>query len=328
MAEVSSALGAHRHTMMATIIRIKRRHDEEPTENIIVKAKRSRVEEEDGAAALCESSPESSHTIMTRVGTVNSKEDNVQQHVLKVMKEHKTGWQLREQYKKLGNAHSIKASVKEAVKNRVNSKRYKIVAACRGIEDKTDQKGNCQIGEKKDVDESETAVAITTEEYKLYDAMLPEIDTKEDVITCNGIPMETEKYVYDIYYTPQSVDWIENICEIEKHHLQLYNGSDSEDEDALQDDDDENDENNWRNDYPDESDDSHYSDEIDYLNAQIRKVTGKSYDTDESYDVDEYEEDFDEDGNLIECGYPDSGMKLRRGIREMLSNDENDSDSD
>lgn len=52
-------------------------------------------------------------------------EDDVQQHVLKVMKEHKTGWQLREQYKKLGNAHSIKASVKEAVKNRVNSKRYK-----------------------------------------------------------------------------------------------------------------------------------------------------------------------------------------------------------
>lgn len=64
---------SQRHTMMATIIRIKRRHDEEPTENIIVKAKRSRVEEEDGAAALCESSPESSHTIMTRVGTVNSK---------------------------------------------------------------------------------------------------------------------------------------------------------------------------------------------------------------------------------------------------------------
>lgn len=49
------------------------------------------------------------------------------------------------------------------------------------------------------------------------------------------------------------------IYRIEKHHLQLYNGSDSEDEDALQDDDDENDENNWRNDYPDESDDSHYS---------------------------------------------------------------------
>ncbi|XP_042875896.1 probable RNA polymerase II nuclear localization protein SLC7A6OS [Penaeus japonicus] len=313
---------------MATIIRIKRRHDEEPTENIIIKAKRSRLEESDEAAALCESSTESNHTIMTRVGTVNSKEDDVEQHVLKVMKDHKKGWELREQYKKLGNAQRVKAAVKEAVKNRVDSRRYKIVAACRGIEDKADKKENCQTEKQKDKDESETAQHMSTEEFKLYDALLPEVDTKDDVITCNGVPMETEKYVYDIYYTPQSVDWIENICEIEKHRIELYHGSDSEDEDNLQDDDDENDENNWRNDYPDESDDSHYSDEIDYLNAQIRKVTTKNYDTDESYDINDYEEDFDEDGNLIESGYPDSAMKFRREIREMLSGEESGSDSD
>lgn len=52
-----------------------------------------------------------------------------------------------------------------------------IVAACRGIEDKADEKENCQTEKQKDKDESETAQHMSTEEFKLYDALLPEVDT-------------------------------------------------------------------------------------------------------------------------------------------------------
>lgn len=52
---------------MATVIRIKRRLDDEPTESIVVRSKRSRVE--DGTAEDVKVLP----TILKRVATVKSK---------------------------------------------------------------------------------------------------------------------------------------------------------------------------------------------------------------------------------------------------------------
>merc|ERR1711970_1099856 len=125
---------------------------------------------------------------------------------------------------------------------------------------------------------------------------------KEDKITCNGVPMNVENvsFVYDLYVVQDSLppsDWTQHICEIRGYNTSELVDDISDDEDVIStsSDDEENEEGY---DYPDEDENQLlYEDEDDFLSKQMQKT--KLYDTDESYDLDDYDEDFDEDGQLI-----------------------------
>ncbi|XP_068227540.1 probable RNA polymerase II nuclear localization protein SLC7A6OS [Palaemon carinicauda] len=309
---------------MATVIRIKRRLDEEPTENIVLKAKKSRkeslVEGESDKA-------EDAAAVLVRVGTVESKEEPLEPLVKKAIKR---GWELRENYKKLGSGVSYKSKSSSDAKRRAVSKRYKIVSQNRGLGEPPvpNEEGLSIATEEKtilnkDVKGAE-ALPVDSMEFTYFDAVLA--SEKEDIITCNGVPMESESYVYDVFYSTRPVNWEDvmdqNICRIEREVFESFTDSDSDEN--FDDEDDENEEENWRNDYPD-YDDSPLEDEDDYLNAQIRKANIKKYESDESYDEGDYEEEgFDDEGNLIMSSqHPFLLTKLMKKF-----NLEEDSDSD
>lgn len=311
---------------MATIIRIKRHLDEEPTENIVIRSKRFRRENSDDA--VCDTSCDKPSTVLMRVGTVQSKEEPVEPLVIKAVKK---GFQLKDQYKKLGSETGYKNNARLEAKKRAIRKRYKIITQSRGIGEvqSSDGKLACAaIGEKKtDAENEEGAEALpsSSTEFTYFDAVLAnEVD---NIITCNGVPMEAENYVYDVFYSSLPVDWTEvmekNMCEIEKEVYEDVNNSDSDE--LFEDDDDENDESNWRNDYPD-YDDSPYEDEEDYLNVQIKKCNLKTYDTDESYDLEDYDDEaFDVDGNLIQSNNPSLITNLLKKTHLEESDSEDDS---
>lgn len=304
---------------MATVIRIKRRLHEEPTENIIIKAKRSRNE-----STGDEDQSGDNAAVLTRVGTVESKDDPLEPLVKTAIKK---GWELRQNYKRLGSDVSFRNKSSQDAKKRAVTKRYKIISQSRGIgEPPEPDKDDVATVEKtvtdKDLKGAE-ALPADSMEFTYFDAVLA--NEKEDIITCNGVPMESEQYVYDVFYSTQPVNWEDimeqNACRIERELFESF--TDSESDDQYEDDDDENEEENWRNDYPD-YDDSPYEDEEDYLNSQIRK-TYRKYETDESYDAEDYEEEgFDSEGNLIMSSqHPFSLAKLMRRV-----NLDDDSDSD
>ncbi|XP_064114876.1 probable RNA polymerase II nuclear localization protein SLC7A6OS [Macrobrachium nipponense] len=302
---------------MATVIRIKRRLDEEPTENIIIKAKRSRNEstgDEDQSGDRV--------AVLTRVGTVESRDDPLESLVKTAIKK---GWELRQNYKKLGSDVSYKEKSSQEAKKRAVTKRYKIISQSRGIGEPSEPDKDDVATEEKTVANKDAtgaeALPVDSMELTYFDAVLA--NEMDDIITCNGVPMESEQHVYDVFYSTQPVNWEDvmeqNVCRIERELFESV--TESESDDQYEDDDDENEEENWRNDYPD-YDDSPYEDEEDYLNSQIRK-TNKRYETDESYDAEDYEEEgFDSEGNLIlSSQHPLSLAKLMRRVNL-------DSDSD
>ncbi|XP_042234324.1 probable RNA polymerase II nuclear localization protein SLC7A6OS [Homarus americanus] len=341
---------------MATLIRIKRLFNEDPTDSIVVKSKRRRIEDEAAETSGDIFTP----TILKRVATVSSKEEHLEPEVLKeLQKEFKKGWQLREQYKRLDKVGAHRDAARRETKQRIKNKREEAHASHRptlslniitriipedkgkdqqqkrGREGEKDEGANCAMkvkpedkgkdqqqkrGREEEKDEGANCAPpplSTVEDIKYYDT---ELSSKKvsDVITCNGVPMETEKFVYDIYYWPHDVDWMKYVCDIliSTHEL-------SDDDDKYEDDDDENDENNWRNDYPEEDDSS--DEDKDYVSQHLHRSHSRQFDSDESYDADEYEEEnFDEEGNLIDCGYNCETQKLKTYISALKLHSEDD----
>ncbi|KAK8734496.1 hypothetical protein OTU49_005843 [Cherax quadricarinatus] len=288
---------------MAALVRIKRRFTEEPTDSIVVKPKRLRVE---GAAAadLKDVSP----AILERIATVNSKDDELKPELLQAFerKYRNNKLELQENFKKLGNVEGFRDVAKREAKERTKKNRYMIVDAFRGHINDTEPEGiegqpKVKQDKKKDLQESdgngEMNSAQSTIKVKYFDAELQAEDV-EDVITCNGVPLESEKYVYDIFYSPMDIGWTEYICDVQKYDNELSDDG-PELSDGYDDEDDENEESNWRNDYPEEEE-SPYEDEDDYLCKQLQRLHTKHSDSDESFDADEYADgDFDEDGNYV-----------------------------
>ncbi|KAK7078782.1 hypothetical protein SK128_007519 [Halocaridina rubra] len=299
--------------LMATLLCVKRRADEDPSEHITIKSKRARTDNK--AAGTSDLSYDDASTNFIRVGTVNSKDESVDHFVSESVKK---GWQRREEYKRLGGEKQFLHKARHFVKKRAISNRYKIITQSRGIEEPE------RLCEEI---EPEGAVALPpspVNELVCVDAVLA--NESDDVITCNGVPLERTQYVYDVYYADEQIDWAEfmehNTCEIEKEVFEDVNEDDIGD--VFDDEDDENDESNWRNDYPD-YDDSPFEDDEEYLNAQIRKLNQKNCESDSSYDADDYDDDgFDVDGNLIESYDPANISKL---MKNAHLDDDDDSDS-
>ncbi|KAG7162067.1 putative Transcription factor Iwr1-containing protein, partial [Homarus americanus] len=113
---------------MATLIRIKRLFNEDPTDSIVVKSKRRRIEDEAAETSGDIFTP----TILKRVATVSSKEEHLEPEVLKeLQKEFKKGWQLREQYKRLDKVGAHRDAARRETKQRIKNKREEAHASHR-----------------------------------------------------------------------------------------------------------------------------------------------------------------------------------------------------
>ena len=291
---------------MATIIRIKRRLDDESAENLVVASKRAKTEKTIDVAI--ENDVE--QTLLKRISTVTQKAEAFDaSHISKLVRHAEY---LREDYKK-----TPKHNIKEKVKKSRNDQRYKIVSALR--------KSSIKI----EVDDSN--VHIVDIEQHMEDFSNDIMNKDEN--TCNGVPInvENDSFVYDLYVvqdTPQLSDWTQNICEIRAYNASELVHDVSDDVDIMfnSSDDEENEEGY---DYPDEDEDHIlYEDEDDFLSKQMQKA--KLYDTDESYDFDDYDEDFDEDGKLFNTGLSSAvfGFKIRAAHLRYNSDSSDDSDED
>ncbi|KAG0723883.1 hypothetical protein GWK47_041770 [Chionoecetes opilio] len=112
---------------MATLIRIKRRMDEEPLDSILVRPKWRKVDvgvdEEVVASAL------PSSAVVELVATVDSKETSVEP---KLLRKYRKGWELKQKYKSLEPLEDRKDVERKAAKDRVKERRHLAVATLRG----------------------------------------------------------------------------------------------------------------------------------------------------------------------------------------------------
>ncbi|CAL4160273.1 unnamed protein product, partial [Meganyctiphanes norvegica] len=111
---------------MATIIRIKRRHDEEPAEKLVVASKKARTEETSDEVVKNDSAV--IQTLLKRITTVGLEAEAFDAtHISKLVRH---AADLKEDYKKPPK-HSIKDDLREKIKTTGNAQRYKIVSALR-----------------------------------------------------------------------------------------------------------------------------------------------------------------------------------------------------
>ncbi|KAL8589322.1 hypothetical protein ACOMHN_052325 [Nucella lapillus] len=276
---------------MAAIIRVKRRLDEDPADNLIIQYKRSRTDgsEADETAKLC----------LSLATTVKSK-DAALSRPLRKDKE-----QIQTSYK----SHNSKRLVQTRAENTALRKasRYKIVNSRRAASGDLNEAGaespapeeskesaepqavsGLDQAASSDSDTRTSASSSSPESAGAgcsegYEPVIHDVEvygeSVEDVlpgmapsgITLNGQPLISRptfstaesNYVYDLYYTHQSDPSytfrdIENILSIEALHNTMLTDADrmQECEEVYDDEDNSNDEDNWRNQYPDRDPDA------------------------------------------------------------------------
>ncbi|ELT89083.1 hypothetical protein CAPTEDRAFT_221578 [Capitella teleta] len=255
---------------MAGIVRLKRRRDEQPAENLLFSCKKRKTLEplSCGIADV----DDTFKTLFKFAGTIDSKEDDLGSVVKKAISKEK----LKQSYKQ---AHSQYGAYEEGRVNSRSRKSKKDASTSARFKVVSDRR----VGDWESLDASEegAAAAAAAEEKGLFlwdveaegtKAMKASEEEEADVVTCNGVALtkskvKAEEYVYDLYYfNKPDFDFrlMENILAVEAFGGQmLVNPGSDDDSDHYDDEDDENDECNWRNDYPDE-DPQHYAcDELD-----------------------------------------------------------------
>lgn len=298
---------------MATIIRIKRRHNEEPAESLVVARKKLKTEEISDEAQAVNNDSFVKQTLLKRITTVAVEGEAFDpSHISKLVRH---AVDLKEDYKKPPK-HNIKDAARKQAKDRGNDQRYKIVSSLRSS--------------SNEADDSSTSNSIHILDVEQHIEDVTKNIMKEDEITCNGVPMNVENvsFVYDLYVAQDSLhpnDWIQDICEIRAYNTsELVHDISDDDAISTSSDDEENEEGF---DYPDEDEDHLlYEDEDDFLSKQMQKA--KIYDTDESYDLDDYDEDFDEDGTLINAGLSTDVLRFKTRAALLRDNTDSDDSSD
>lgn len=268
--------------------------------------------------------------VLERVATVDSKDAGIEPRMLK---EYRKGWEMRQTYKRLRPSEGWKDAGRRDAKERGKLQRYMITSAFRDLSATTttttsstaeDSKTAAAASSNSKNSNKETEQGETEEELEYYDTQIR--CGQEDIITCNGEPMTSEKFVYDLYYYPHKMDWTEFVCEQNK-----FIADENEEEDEEEDEDeDENAESNWRNEYPEEEDDEDEEDDMDdydYIERPRMRRGLLKCGSDESFDLEQYEEDedevaFDEFGNIVYDSVASLGSRL--ACTGLSSSDESD----
>lgn len=244
---------------MAAILRVKRRHDDEPSNALVISCKRQKTTEyEETEAALSASLA----TVAKFAGTVKKQEDSIG-HIIQTYGKD----ELKENFKQ--HPVDILNKARETVKQASIENRYKVVNCFRSLDSSNHEDP-----------EENTVTVIDVEDSK---SMAKDSIEKDD------------NYVYDLYYvqTEKDVHFDEMVSVLPyDQELVFDNYKDNGYPEAECESEDSNSESNWRNDYPDSNHSERSIDEDDMREAvmNMRLDDGSDLSNDEDdfvYAVDE-----------------------------------------
>lgn len=336
-----------------TLLRVKRLRTTDPSEMIVIKAKKRRAEEGEGR--------EEEFKILKLAATVDEKGDSskLNEAVTKILAKKtapRSYEELKERYKKSCNSRTTKQPALKDKEAR-EEQRFRLIAQKRAItlDDLEDW------GEEEEVKEKSPPMREGKELFKLYD-VVGEVEPAEvehekvggEKVMCNGVELVREfvggnqgivdsSYVYDVYYTDAGVeegrdggDFDDSLLD-GLFSIQPFNGGDCElmyeeygegRKACFGEDVDSNDEDNSGNEYPDEEDSSDedgsyggYCDE-DGLTSGVRGL-GLGYSSGDEPNSESDAEDelvftrsFDEDANRHGAAYARFKQNILKEFRE------------
>jgi len=265
-----------------TLLRVKRRKNDDPSEVLVLSAKKRKTDAEDEEG--------NSIKILKLAATIDASEaksgEKLTETVSKILaKKNRPNFEeLKQKYKKslTNSSTNVSNDAKERVTASRQENKFRLVSQKRSLKVE-DLEEWPEDASQKPTDEK--VAAATKEVFHLYDVVSDGLDKtdqkndtkKEEKISCNGVEMireyvdaqkseEDYGYVYDVYYTDEldgkSEDFDDSLLDnlvsihpfIEKGDL-FDEYRDDPDEFKYEDDVDSNDEFNDRNEYPDEEDD-------------------------------------------------------------------------
>ncbi|XP_004690499.1 PREDICTED: probable RNA polymerase II nuclear localization protein SLC7A6OS [Condylura cristata] len=252
------------------VLRVKRKRSAEPAEALVLACKRLRDSADESTAQTSLEGLEKAaeNNVFQLVATVRSQEEPVQPLLREALRPSQ------------GSQQRIRRDLRASARETRQEGRYRVVSSRRSL----------GIPSNGPVSEGAPENPGATEDagFQLFDLVHEEGDTEAasarsykasdpDVILCNSVELIRERltisedgprvgqqeeqkddYVYDIYYLEMATPgWIENILSVQPYsqEWELVN-DDQQPEDIYEDEDDENSENNWRNEYPEEEEDS------------------------------------------------------------------------
>jgi len=345
----------------STIIRIKRRINEDPKEVLVLSAKKRKKDSPQDEEADIK--------IMKLVGTVgvDDKPEKLTQTVSNILskKNFPNFEELKQKYKKSLKSRLKTTSDSKPTKDEHRQEnRYRIVAQRRALNVESLEEWS------EGVDSENQKVKANKDEetskmFHLYDVIndapdLRKTSAEKEKISCNGVEMireyvsaknaETEYgYVYDVYYTQPDdngvnckdfddslLDGLVSIQPFNSGDDLLYDEyRDEPGEFRYEDDEDSNEEDNERNEYPDEDDCSYLGDyDDDDLDLEMG-VRGLGVSDDDrsglsSDDEDDllYTRSFDEDAAHHGSAYAKYKQRAMKELYEDDFNDELDASDD
>lgn len=268
---------------MAAILRVKRRHDDEPLNTLVISRKRQKTTDDE---VIEEVFPTSLTTIAKLAGTIAKQEDSVDHLIQNYRKD-----ELQTYFKQ--HPIDIINKVREITKQTSVENRYKVINCFRSL-------NNIESSEEKVMTVIDVEDSISIE--------------KKDSLE------KDDNYVYDLYYVHTENDICLDDIAIHPYEQELVFDTYRDDrypEDEHESD-DSNSESNWRNDYPDSENYSEKSiDEDDMreavMNMRLDEESDLSEEDDFIYAVDE--------NDVNTYGYKYARYKAR--IKKELEEDEN-----
>lgn len=223
---------------MATVIRVKRRTNDEQFDKFVVKCKRRKTGDDSEspifptATNLLQSEDETS-TILKLAATVQSEEEiSAQIHRL-------TKTEAEEVAKKVPRATNLTAKNRKQIRTDAQNSRFKVVNCYRAI------------GNESNATDSDLMIVNIEKEIE------PVAETATTTAEPSMPAMESD-FVFDLYVVDGTqnveIDY-ENLISIRPFDDLVYQATDDAYNESEYEDEDSNDENNWRNDYPDTDED-------------------------------------------------------------------------
>nr|XP_034176580.1 probable RNA polymerase II nuclear localization protein SLC7A6OS [Osmia lignaria] len=268
---------------MAAILRVKRRHDDEPLNALVISYKRQKTKETEETQSV---SPVPLATLAKFAGTVKKQEDSVGHLIQTYGKD-----ELKENFKQ--HPVDILNKVRETTKQASAENRYKVVNYFRSLDD-----ANLKEFENKGM------TVIDLEDSKSM--------AKQDPVE------KDDSYVYDLYYVQTDNDmYIDNMLSVYPYEQELVYDTYRENHcEAECESEDSNSESNWRNDYPDSPHSERSINEDDMreavMNMKLDEGSDLSEEDDFVYAVDE--------ADVENYGYKYARYKAK--IKEELDEDD------
>lgn len=271
-------------TRTPTLVRVKRRITDDPSEILVLSAKRSRTSEAQDAGV------NGGVRLLKLAGTVDNCEE---QEIASIVQKKKLPnfEELKKQFKKSNVKTSTKSRAKAKELDR-EAQRFRVVNTKRSIQEGEENKEN---------QDEENIITEQNSIYQLFDIFDEKENSKEikshapERLSCNGVEMIREyvspqniddDYVYDVYFAEQDAfgDFNDSLFD-GLVSVQPFCFGDSEfmydeyreapEEFKYEDDEDSNDEDFRGNEYPDEdefSSEEEYGDYSDHLDLGINRL--------------------------------------------------------